>query len=136
MLLANNAARRARLPIGTLALLLAVFGWGLHYKISLYQDLECSFSSTSVPPAKLLSEAERIQVAKGGATSRISISGSRASSPDALAPAGTHYSKSISHGSSFLLASREVVAERHLSSRQFFIRPPPLTKPLSPHGNV
>ena len=127
MLLANNTVHRARLPIGTLALLLAVFGWGLHYKISLYHDLECSFSSSSVPPAKLLSEAERIHVAKGSVTSAVSSSGSRVASPDALALAGKRYSKSTSDGGSFLLASCEDVAERHRNSGQLFIRPPPLT---------
>lgn len=127
MLIANDAAHRARLPIGTLALLLAVFGWGLHYKISLYQDLGCSFSSTSVPPAKLLSEAEKIHAAKGGVTSAISISASRLASPDVLALVGKSYSKLISDGSSFLLASLEAGGEHHPNSRQFFIRPPPLT---------
>ena len=50
-------AHRARLPFGMLVLLLAVIGWGLEYKISLYRAIY--LHSPSPLPAKLLSEAER-----------------------------------------------------------------------------
>jgi hypothetical protein len=47
-------ARRNRLPLGTFALLFAVFLWGSQYKISLYHSKD----HPSSPPAKLLSEAQ------------------------------------------------------------------------------
>jgi hypothetical protein len=43
--------------VGILIVALAVFGWGLHYKMSLYNSP--SDHSTSVPHAKLLSQKER-----------------------------------------------------------------------------
>src|SRR5579863_3202938 len=57
-MLPPKTARHARLQIGVVALLFALFGWGLHYKLSLYH-LERNSRSSSVEPAKLLSEAER-----------------------------------------------------------------------------
>jgi hypothetical protein len=54
----SSGSRRAvLLPLGLLMLSLAVFGWGLQYKLSLYQ------AKTSIahltPEAKLLSQKER-----------------------------------------------------------------------------
>ena len=54
----SSGSRRAvLLPLGLLMLCLAVFGWGLQYKLSLYQ------AKTSIahltPEAKLLSQKER-----------------------------------------------------------------------------
>jgi hypothetical protein len=43
--------------VGILIVALAVFGWGLHYKMSLYDSP--SNHSTAVPHAKLLSQKER-----------------------------------------------------------------------------
>jgi hypothetical protein len=43
--------------VGILIVALAVFGWGLHYKMSLYDSP--SSHSTAVPHAKLLSQKER-----------------------------------------------------------------------------
>ena len=43
--------------VGILIVALAVFGWGLHYKMSLYDSPNSH--STAVPHAKLLSQKER-----------------------------------------------------------------------------
>jgi len=43
--------------VGILIVAFAVFGWGLHYKMSLYDSP--SSHSTAVPHAKLLSQKER-----------------------------------------------------------------------------
>jgi hypothetical protein len=54
----NSSGRRAvLLPLGLLMLSLAVFGWGLQYKLSLYQAKNSIAHST--PEAKLLSQKER-----------------------------------------------------------------------------
>jgi hypothetical protein len=55
---ASSRGRRAvLLPVGLLMLSLAVFGWGLQYKLSLYQSKD---SITHLAPeAKLLSQKER-----------------------------------------------------------------------------
>jgi hypothetical protein len=45
------------LPLGLLMLAMAVFAWGLQYKLSLYKDK--GSISHSAPAAKLLSEKER-----------------------------------------------------------------------------
>jgi len=66
-----QSAKRARLPLGTLALLLALFGWGLQYKTSLYHSGK-DLHSHSVPPAKLLSEAERRISARHSVDSAVS----------------------------------------------------------------
>ena len=60
LLLSNSPGSRHRavlLPLGLLMLSLAVFGWGLQYKLSLYQGKD---SITHLAPvAKLLSQKER-----------------------------------------------------------------------------
>ena len=45
------------LPLGLMMLSMAIFGWGLQYKLSLYQSKDSI--SHSAPEAKLLSEKER-----------------------------------------------------------------------------
>lgn len=62
-------SRRARLPIGTLVLLLAVFGWGLGYKVSLY-NFGKPFHAASPRRAKLLTEAERCTAERRSAGER------------------------------------------------------------------
>jgi hypothetical protein len=53
----GNQRRVVLLPIGLLLLSMAVFGWGLQYKLSLYQGKD---SITHLAPvAKLLSQKER-----------------------------------------------------------------------------
>ncbi len=49
--------RTILLPMGLLMLALAVFGWGLQYKLSLYQSKDSV--SHLAPAAKLLSQKER-----------------------------------------------------------------------------
>jgi hypothetical protein len=59
-LLSNSPGNRRRailLPIGLLMLCMAVFGWGLQYKLSLYQGKDSI--SHLAPVAKLLSQKER-----------------------------------------------------------------------------
>jgi hypothetical protein len=54
----SSSNRRAvLLPLGLLMLSLAVFGWGLQYKLSLYQGKSSIAHLT--PEAKLLSQKER-----------------------------------------------------------------------------
>jgi hypothetical protein len=52
------SAHRKRLPLGLVALLIFVFLWGLHYKLSLYHSHNAKQGHTEFPPAKLLSDAE------------------------------------------------------------------------------
>jgi len=63
----SRRSRRSRLPIGTLVLLLAVFGWGLGYKTSLYHPGK-HFRAASPNPAKLLTETEREDSGKRAAS--------------------------------------------------------------------
>jgi hypothetical protein len=58
-LLGNSRNRRCAflLPLGLLMLSMAIFGWGLQYKLSLYQG-ESSIAHLT-PEAKLLSQKER-----------------------------------------------------------------------------
>jgi hypothetical protein len=60
----SSGSRRAvLLPLGLLMLSLAVFGWGLQYKLSLYQSKD---SITHLAPvAKLLSQKERPAATQG-----------------------------------------------------------------------
>jgi hypothetical protein len=56
----NSPERRRRaflLPLGLLMLSMAVFGWGLQYKLSLYKSKDSI--SHLAPEAKLLSQRER-----------------------------------------------------------------------------
>jgi hypothetical protein len=53
----GNRRRAVLLPLGLLMLSMAVFGWGLQYKLSLYQG-KGSITHQS-PEAKLLSQKER-----------------------------------------------------------------------------
>jgi hypothetical protein len=60
----SSGSRRAvLLPLGLLMLSLAVFGWGLQYKLSLYQSKNSINHLT--PEAKLLSQKERPAATQG-----------------------------------------------------------------------
>ena len=60
----SSGSRRAVLfPLGLLMLSLAVFGWGLQYKLSLYQSKNSIAHLT--PEAKLLSQKERPAATQG-----------------------------------------------------------------------
>ena len=66
LLLSNSSGNRRRavlLPLGLLMLSMAVFGWGLQYKLSLYQGKGSIAHLT--PEAKLLSQKERPRPAGG-----------------------------------------------------------------------
>ncbi len=54
---AENRRRAVLLPLGLLMLSMAVFGWGLQYKLSLYQSKHSI--AHCAPEAKLLSQKER-----------------------------------------------------------------------------
>ena len=53
----RNGSRAILLALGLLMLSAAVFGWGLQYKLSLYQGKDSI--SHQIPEAKLLSQKER-----------------------------------------------------------------------------
>jgi hypothetical protein len=53
----GNRRRAVLLPLGLLMLSMAVFGWGLQYKLSLYKSKDSI--SHMAPEAKLLSQKER-----------------------------------------------------------------------------
>ncbi len=89
MFLSRNSAHRAHLPIGMLALLLALFSWGLQYKISLYDHWRHPRASTE-PPAKLLTDAERPLTSKRAIAFRVPLSPVQPSSPSALATQSDH----------------------------------------------
>jgi hypothetical protein len=57
LLISRNRCRAVLLPIGLLMLGMAVFGWGLQYKLSLYKGKDSV--SHLAPVAKLLSQKER-----------------------------------------------------------------------------
>jgi hypothetical protein len=57
LLLFRNSRRAFLLALGLLVLSAAVFGWGLQYKLSLYQRKDAV--SHQMPEAKLLSQKER-----------------------------------------------------------------------------
>jgi hypothetical protein len=118
--LSNLDRRWKRLPMAMLLLAFAVFGWGLHYKLTLYE--QGPQVRASEPAAKLLSERER-----GSAKAK---------------PAATELSKppleaailiSIAMGllpkltcfSGFRLASRRRKAFIALFENSLFMRPPP-----------
>ncbi len=117
------SAHRARLPIGTLALLLGVFSWGLGYKISLYHHGKPA-RATANPPAKLLTEAERRIVPKGAITSPVLAAPVSVLSCHALA---AEYRRERARSAVHPLLTVEGPAPGRRSKRRFFIRPPPLS---------
>lgn len=124
MVFPKPLAHRARLPLGTLILLLAVFGWGLEYKTSLYQDQQSNLHSKSQPPAKLLSEAERNVSSKRMVSFAGLIGGVKIATPDLLA---TGNSVEQARCVSELCLPPQETAPRRSSSTKYFIRPPPLS---------
>ena len=53
-------------PVGAMVLMVALLGWALQYGVSLYQQNK-EPQSSQLPPAKFLSEAERLLDARAGA---------------------------------------------------------------------
>lgn len=121
-----HLARRTRLPIGKLLLLVAVFGWGLQYKLSLYHHCKPAHS-TANPPAKLLTEAERTETErratfKAAAVPVVPISLAGPSGPAGLA---TTVDAGSSRTVAFLHLALAQAPPDHLRSARSFIRPPP-----------
>lgn len=121
----SHSACHIRLPIGTLTLvlLLALIGWGLQYKTSLYQ--RDHRHSTSVPPAKLLSEAERSSASKGVISSPVLTSPVGIASPHV--PAAGYDRWSVRGERYFLFISQDAPLAHRLCTR-FFLHPPPFSE--------
>lgn len=120
----HNSTHRLRLLIGTLALLLAVLGWGLSYKTSLYRNQETIFHSALVPSAKFILENEK---SLGSLVAVISSAPSRL--PGLASPhffAAGYDGKSLC-GEGCLLCDWPNELSQHEPRWQFFIRPPPLS---------
>lgn len=122
-MLSSPTAHRMRWPIGSMVLLLALFGWGLEYKISLYHHGKPGHS-TANPPAKLLTEAERRIAPKGAITSPGLVSPTRVFSTHALV--AEYCSERARVAGPFLRVFQDAPARYRLAGR-FFIRPPPLS---------
>lgn len=130
-MLFNSSARRRSVvtALGILTLALAVFGWGVQYKLSLYDAP--SGHTVSVAQAKLLSPKERSVAARAPAMFL----------PDTQAPLAvvlafiTIASLGLFHGPSARRAgSREddpLGIDRRVSSTYFSFRPPPALFPLT-----
>lgn len=123
MLPTHHSMHRSRLLIGTAALLLAVFGWRLHYKTSLYQDQAKDLHSTLVPPAKLLSDAERSLSAKSVFASFVIVPPTGMTNSHALA--AECVGEATRRAGYLPLPSLEALPE-HDPCEQVYIRPPPL----------
>jgi hypothetical protein len=124
MLFSNSPTHRIRLPFGTLVLLLAVFGWGLQYKTSLYQDQRSNLHSKSLPPAKLLSEAERIASSKHAVSSAGLITGVTTAT---LGAPWAGYDAELTLCEGCLSPTQRGAAPTRSFSAKLFIRPPPLS---------
>lgn len=122
LMFGSGSAHRTRVLIGTLALLLALIGWGFHYKTSLYQGNHPH--SGSVTPAKLLSEAERSSPSKRAITFPVLIP------PVTIAcshvPAAGYENRSVRGERYFLLISQDA-PRAHRPIKRFFLRPPPIS---------
>jgi hypothetical protein len=124
MFFPKPSEHRVRLPIGTVVLLMAVFGWGLEYKTSLYQEPGNIFHSRSLPPAKLLTEAERTLSSKQAAFGYGLNRGAKFASSHLLA-AGWRVDQTACEGWAPYAYEGET-PERSFAAK-FFIRPPPLS---------
>lgn len=113
--------RRFRLPIGTLVLLLAVVGWGLQYKTSLYPQANHRHAA-AVIPAKLLNDGETSLTWNDAIPSTGSVLPIGLASPDAIAT-GYHREPERSEGH-LCLVSQKVPREQRPDAR-FFLRGPP-----------
>ncbi len=122
-MLSSFTAHRFRWPIGSLVLLLALFGWGLEYKLSLYHEWEVHHISSD-PPAKLLTEAERRIAPKGAITSPVLVRPIRVLSAHALVP---EYGREQARSASPLLPVFQEAPARYRLAGRFFIRPPPVS---------
>lgn len=123
-MLSAPSTHRVRVPVGTLALLLALITWGIEYKASLCSEKGFQ-ASVGAPPAKLLTDAER-SLEEHGATAR-------SAAISLLQFAGPHWIAAASHDSAahssgyLLVASQAVDSPRQYLRTKNFPRPPPLS---------
>jgi hypothetical protein len=128
----NMLSRRTpiRVVIGILILAFAVFGWGLQYKLSLYEP---DSVSTQIPHAKLLSPKER-------PVSTIDLNSVLPASPQPkLAIFPIFLIAAIVLGSHFVVSSWswsvakgiDSCRQRRANSNYFSFRPPPVLLPAN-----
>lgn len=127
-MLSSRSAFRVSLPTGTLVVLLALIGWGLQYKTSLYYHI---FHVSPEPPAKLLSDAERpaterCAVKSNGLASAVGKVRARNASYYCALAAGS-YGNPTRDEDPLLLVPRVVISSFHHPRTRFFLRPPPLS---------
>jgi hypothetical protein len=123
----SRSARRVSLPVGTFSILLALIGWGLQYKTSLYYHL---FQTSPDPPAKLLSDAERPSTGRSALTSDglASVAGKvQARNASGCVLVAGCDGNPTRDDESFLLVSRVVTSSFYRPRTRFFLRPPPLS---------
>lgn len=122
-MLSVKSAHRARLPIGTLGILLALIGWGLQYKTSLYFHL---FQTSPEPPAKLLSDAERPRIEHRASVTLTQKDQARDTSHGVPA-ACCDCEAAARDGGYVLLAARAAVSPTNRPRIWFQLRAPPLS---------
>jgi len=124
MLLITSARRNSIVTaLGILTLAFAIFGWGVQYKLSLY-DVPAGHT-ISVPQAKLLSPKERSMAAQ---VSAASLPDTQTSLPVVLAFIrifGVGLLLSRPAGRPGRAGDLPVRIDRHVSSSYFSFRPPP-----------
>ena len=108
-------------PAGSVVLIVALFGWGPQYRVSFWQQNK-EPQSSQLPPAKFLSEAERLRDARAGAAvlsvSPIGVPGT------ALCLAGMgHDSIPVVR---FASGAPHRMERVYTSSPHLWLRPPPL----------
>lgn len=117
----SHLARRFRLPIGTMVLLAAVVGWGLEYKVSLYEHGN-PLTVTSSVPGKVLSDTD--QCARGnGAAASIEAGSPTGDASLPVAAAGVFREPAGSEGE-LSLVSQDIRRERR-SGQGISLRGPP-----------
>jgi hypothetical protein len=123
----SNLDRRLKqLPLAMLLLAFAVFGWGLHYKLTLYE--QAAPVQASEPAAKLLSERER-----GPAKANPAAAESAKPLLDAVhvIPAVMVLIPKLICSSRFRVFAEKRKAFSVLFEKSLFIRPPPAALFLS-----
>lgn len=113
------SAQRICMRIGTLVLLLMLFGWGLESKVTLFHEWQVHHVSPN-PLAKLLTEAERCTYQT---RARDASAGRHCPLSPIAVPAGDGGSTQDGAGSCLVVA-HETSPESPFSGRSY-IRPPP-----------
>lgn len=120
LMIFSTAFHRNRLMLCTLGLLLAVFLWGFHYKLSLYHAPDESHLAS--PPAKLLSDAENPVSLRAAVSDLLKSQLKLVPVPAVLLPLGTGLGRK-EHSAS--LDALEVPTPAPPARRQLLPRPPP-----------